>query len=296
MVDDPAVREQRGRLAAVEVDRRHHVEGLEDPDQLAGGRAGALVGAPDGHEDGRPGARPAEHRAREALPHVGVGPADHRGHAVLQEYRVAPEDVAAGARGRRERRRRPGREGRERRAHGRDDDDLARGHVGRVGERPDELQRRGRVEGGRAHGGVDLGEAVRRPARRPGGRDVVGGGVEERAREGEVHPGVAHGQFLVDSRDRDGRTIYLERAGPVESLAHRVLIKVHLLVGDLGGVQQHAVLDDPAHHVTRVDRAPWGDVEEVPVHRRHAPRGRAAHDARSLERAVDGVVGEADGE
>src|ERR1019366_10812088 len=64
-------------------------------------------------------------------------------------------------------------------------------------------------------------------------------------------------------------------------------------MGDLGGVKQDAVLNDPAHLVARVELSPMRHGKEVTVGGRHAANCGLAHRAWGLLTPVDGVVGEA---
>ena len=61
---------------------------------------------------------------------------------------------------------------------------------------------------------------------------------------------------------------------------------------DLWGMQEDAVLDDPAHLVTRVGLTRRRRVKEVTVDGRHAACRGPTHSAGSLPAPVDGVVGE----
>jgi len=67
-------------------------------------------------------------------------------------------------------------------------------------------------------------------------------------------------------------------------------IKIGLLMGYLGSMQENAVLNDPAHLVSGIGLPFARDVVVVTIHRRDASDRASTHGAWSLQTSVDFVV------
>jgi hypothetical protein len=69
-------------------------------------------------------------------------------------------------------------------------------------------------------------------------------------------------------------------------------LEIGLLMRDLWGMKEDAVLNDSAHLVARVGSTRVRQIKEVTVDSRHAASRGLAHRARGLLTPVDGVFGE----
>ena len=150
--------------------------------------------------------------------------------------------------------------------------------------------------GGGTGGAIDLNELVGKPPRP--GRDSkrVLRGEEQSPGQREIDVDVTHRKFLVDRGDRNIDTVDVDTDTPVKTIVDLAPIKINLLMRNLWSMQENAVLNDPAHFVTRI-RLPFvRHVIEVSVHRRHAIDGATAHGAGGLFTAVDFVVRKVNGE
>jgi hypothetical protein len=67
-------------------------------------------------------------------------------------------------------------------------------------------------------------------------------------------------------------------------------IKISLLMGDFGSMQEDAVLNDPTHLISGIGLPLARHVVVVAIYRSDAPNRTSAHGARSLQAPVDSVV------
>jgi hypothetical protein len=106
----------------------------------------------------------------------------------------------------------------------------------------------------------------------------------------EIDIGVFHWKFLVDRGDRNGDTVEVDTDTPVETFTDLLPIKIGLLMGDLGRMQENAVLNKPAHLVSRIGLTFSRHVVVVTIYRRDASKRASTHGAGGLETSVDFVV------
>jgi len=83
---------------------------------------------------------------------------------------------------------------------------------------------------------------------------------------------------------------------PVEANAYPTPVKIDLLMGDLGCMQEDAILNYPAHLISRCGATNAGHVVVVTIHGRHASIRATTHGARGLESTVDCAVRQSYGE
>src|ERR1700686_5441822 len=106
----------------------------------------------------------------------------------------------------------------------------------------------------------------------------------------EIDAGVFHWKFLIDGGDRNSDTVDVDTGAPVETFSDVLSNKIRLLMGDLGRMQENAVLNDPTGLVSGIGLPFARHVVVVTINRCDASDRASTHGAWRLQTSVDFVV------